>query len=369
MNSFATIDNSNSVRVLVVDGSVIVRKIIRDMLTEIPGIEVVGVAGDGLYALQQIESLQPDLVTLDTEVPKLDGLAVLQEISRRGHAANVVLLTDDVDGFEQRSQAAREAGAFDLIRKPVPVDSDDCEATGSPYPFRSVLVSRIEAFAQSFRRGDIGPTNNELPRLAATEWQRLQDIEMIAIGVSTGGPSALAKMLTQFPSSFRHPIVIAQHMPADFTRSLAVDLDRSAKAHVQEAAHGMPITAGNIYIAPGGKQTTVVRNAGQLYASVCDDKDASHYRPSVDDLFQSVAACCGCRAIGVILTGMGHDGTEGCRALRACGAPILVQDEATSVVYGMPRSVVAAGLADRSVALEQMANTIQQLVKKEALCV
>ena len=346
------------VRVLIVDDSALYRKVVRDVLSDAPGVEVLGVAANGRIALRSADSLKPDLITLDLEMPEIDGLGVLRELQRRGSDVGVVVLSGHSQAGAKLTTAALELGAFDFVVKPSGADH-----AANAARLQRELLPKLAAFARSRR--------SQSPSLvAATRFPEPGDQppRVVAIGVSTGGPAALATVLPALPGDFSLPIVIVQHMPAVFTRTLAESLNESCSLHVQEAQNGVPVEPGNVYIAPGGKQMKVVRPNSRTTLRVTDDPPENNCRPAVDYLFRSVAELYGTQSLAVVLTGMGDDGTEGCRLLKSRGARIIAQDAASCVVFGMPRSVIQAGLANVVSPLDEVATTIRQLVERPALC-
>lgn len=348
-------------RVLVVDDSALYRKIVRDVLSGMPGVEVVGAANNGLIALDRIESLRPDVVTLDLEMPQLDGHGVLKQLAGKPNAPRAIMVSAFTAQGAQSTTAALREGAFDFILKPATKSLemsiqqlrrdlapkiDACRSIATP------SLRRAPTSAAPIRQAPAAP-----PRPAA---RRRVDLppQIVAIGVSTGGPQALVRLLPKLPANFPCPIVIVQHMPAMFTASLAEDLNRRCSLNVSEGKHGQVVRRGDIVIAPGGKQMRIVRRDGENVVEITDDPPERNCKPSVDYLFRSVAASHGGASLGVVLTGMGDDGTLGAKALRESGAEIVAQDQASCVVYGMPKAVIEAGLADVVSPLDMMATTI-----------
>lgn len=363
------------VKVLVVDDSVLYRKIIRDVLAGIPGVEVVGIARNGVEALEQIERLQPDLLTLDVEMPDLDGLSVLREMRRRGHSARAVMCSTLTAEGAVATVRALHQGAFDFVVKPT---------AGSPQEngrlLHESLRTRIEAFRQSGRPApsqSLASPPRPLPLVAASagprhihrgeETQPAAPPEVVAIGISTGGPEALRHFLPELPADFPCPVLIVQHMPPFFTKSLAESLDARCALTVTEAEHHEPVQPGRIYIAPGGRQMRVGKTGGQVRIELSDDPPENNCRPAVDYLFRSVAQVYRSATLGVIMTGMGSDGTEGCRQIKRAGGRVIAQSAESCVVFGMPRRPVEEGLADRIVPLDHMAGAFQALTGQGVL--
>lgn len=379
--------SARSLRVLVVDDTVTYRKIVSDVLERLPDVEVVGVAANGRIALQKIEQTQPDLLTLDLEMPEIDGLGLLKLLKERNLSVGAIMLSAFTTQGADATVAALKLGAFDFVVKPAGTDMAENAAS-----LERDLRQKIQAFAKTRAvtkdaevraRTPAGPTTLQAgaPARAAESLsseitRRMSRIaiphgkpEVIAVGISTGGPEALSRMLPLLPADLAAPVVIVQHMPPKFTLSLAQDLAARCRLQCSEARDGDPVCAGRILIAPGGRQMKLVRqaDAGMLVVRVTDDPPENHCRPSVDYLFRSVAHVCGGRSVGVIMTGMGSDGALGCRLMKRQGAPVLAQDEASCVVYGMPKAIVEEGLADSVVPLDQMASEITRVAGRGAL--
>lgn len=334
---------------LVVDDSALYRKVVRDVLAAIPDVEVVGIAVDGEQALQKIEELRPDLVTLDLEMPRIDGIGVLRELSARGIDVPAIMVSAFTARGAKSTTTALGLGAFDFILKPTTSSLDE-----SILQLRRDLVPKVRACRMrlaSRRQAPTrpAPTPRKMPPACKPgvplKGCRLKP-EIIAIGVSTGGPQALTRLLPKLPANFPAPIVLVQHMPPMFTKSLADDLDRHCALKVSEAVHGQPIRRGEILIAPGGKHMRVTKLASGPVVQITDDPPERNCKPAVDYLFRSVAEHYGAKSLGVILTGMGDDGTLGAKELKKAGATIITQGEASCVVYGMPKSIVDNHLAD-----------------------
>lgn len=349
-------------RILVVDDSTVFRKVVRDTLSQVPGVEVVGVANDGKAALEKIDRLTPDLVTLDIEMPVMSGIAVLQELRQRSSRPEVIMLSSLTDEGAYATTQALRLGAFDFVLKPAqssPKESQD--------QLRRHLVPKVTALLQ---RGETHPCaaapsskpiqNSNRPPAFSAPATSFAEATVVGIGISTGGPAALSELLPKVPGDLAVPLLIVQHMPAVFTRSLANELNRTSQITVQEAVDGQLIEPGHAYIAPGGQQMKVIRDQRQFFVQVHDDPPERNCKPSVDYLFRSIANTYGRSAMGIIMTGMGDDGTRGCQLLKRLGCPIVAQDEASCVIYGMPRKIVEAGLADAIIPLNKIYEIIQQ---------
>ena len=325
------------IRVLVVDDSATMRGLIAATLASDPAIEVVGQAQDPLQAREAIKALNPDVVTLDVEMPNMNGLDFLERLMRLRPTPVVMVSTLTARGTEATLQAL-ELGAIDCVAKP----SSDGGAG-----FRR-LVETVKTAASARPRGTREPPAPQAVRDYAP------DGRIVAIGSSTGGVEALMTLIERLPENCP-PTVITQHMPATFTKSFAQRMDRACPAHVSEAADGDTIEPGRVYLAPGGENHLLVEGKGRLRCRLSSSDHVNGHRPSVDVLFASVAHCIGERAVGVILTGMGRDGASGLLAMRHAGAETLGQDEATSVVYGMPKAAFEVGAVERQLPLEKLA--------------
>lgn len=329
----------SSVRVLVVDDSATMRSLISAVLRRDPEISVVGQAGDPLEAREAIKQLNPDVITLDVEMPNMNGLAFLEKIMRLRPMPVVMVSTLTQVGADV-SLAALEIGAIDCVGKP---------SAGVPaeQAFAS-LAAKVKAAA----RARVRPGSDRAPSHAAGGDFK-PDGRIVAIGSSTGGVEALLSVLSAFPANCP-PTVITQHMPGTFTRSFAERLNRTCAAHVEEASEGAQLRVGQIYLAPGGDNHLQVVGSTQLRCRLVPEPAVNGHRPSVDVLFDSVARVAGKGAVGVILTGMGRDGANGLLSMRKAGAATIGQNEQTSVVYGMPRVAFEVGAVERQLPLERI---------------
>jgi two-component system chemotaxis response regulator CheB len=336
------------IRVLVVDDSATMRSLISAALNRDPDIEVVGGAGDPFEARGMIKALNPDVVTLDIEMPNMNGIDFLEKIMRLRPMPVVMVSTLTQAGAEMTLRAL-ELGAVDCVGKPA-------DATGTQEALAEI-VAKVKIAARASVRTNAGAA----PSTAAPRRKDFMPSgDIVAIGSSTGGVEALLTILSLFPETCP-PTVITQHMPATFTASFAARLDRSSGAKVQEATDGALLEPGKVYVAPGGAtHLEVVRSAGLRCRLVAGDPVSGH-RPSVDVLFNSVANAVGDKAVGAILTGMGRDGAQGLLSMRKAGAKTLGQDEASCVVYGMPRSAFEIGAVERQVSLSSMGQSILDL--------
>jgi two-component system, chemotaxis family, protein-glutamate methylesterase/glutaminase len=337
------------VRVLVVDDSAFARKVVRETLATSDELEVVGVARDGLEALEAIAELKPDVVTLDLVMPNLDGVGTLRELLLLGQRTRVVIVSISDDDSDLVMEAF-QLGAVDLVRKPTAL------ATNRLYELRDELVRKVLAAARA------KPTLVEAPATEPTPMPArvTRRTDVVAIGTSTGGPQALTQLMRALPADFPSPIVMALHIPGEYTGPLAERLNQLSQLNVVEAADGLELVPGLAVLARGGLHLRVARSRGRLIVETTAEPSNSLYMPSVDVLFTSVAEACGARAIGVVLTGMGEDGLLGARALSAAGASLLTEAEESCVIYGMPRAVAEAGLSSAVVKLPLMSAELIQ---------
>ncbi|WP_045216915.1 protein-glutamate methylesterase/protein-glutamine glutaminase [Desulfonatronovibrio magnus] len=358
-----------ALRVLVVDDTIVYRKIIGDVLNDFPDVEVVGTASNGKIALNRIESLKPDLITLDVEMPVMDGVQTLEEIQKRKINVGVVMVSTLTKRGSDITMKALELGAFDFITKP---DKESREENISI--LQRALSPRVKHFLKrldikkALRKTDKDPRVKPKPASTPTiHSARMahEKSDIVAIGISTGGPNALTRMLPMLPGNLNVPVVIVQHMPPIFTKSLAESLDQKCSLRIKEAEDGEILRSNHVYIAPGGKQTKVVTGAAQKkILRITDDPPENNCKPAADYLFRSVAREFKNKVTGVIMTGMGNDGTLGLKVMKALGAVVIGQDEDTCVVYGMPKMAHDAGVVDIMVPLERIAAEIVSTVKR-----
>jgi two-component system chemotaxis response regulator CheB len=342
-------------RVLVVDDSTVVRRLLVDALGQDPAIEVVGTAANGKIALQKLVQLTPDLVTLDIEMPDMDGLETLLPLRKSFPKLPVIMFSTLTARGAVATLDALSRGATDYVTKPANVGS----VNAAIQCVRDQLVPKIKAlcpFSAPAAPSSVQRSGTSLrtPRRnpAARDNQRK---DLLVIGSSTGGPQALATVLTQLPASFPLPIVIVQHMPPIFTRHLADRLNQECRLSVTEAQDGDLVQAGRVLIAPGDFHLVLERRGVQLACRKVQSPPENSCRPAVDVLFRSAAALSGPGCLGLVLTGMGRDGCRGSEEIVSAGGDVLVQNEATSVVWGMPRAVAETGLADGQFAIGEIA--------------
>ncbi|WP_321476875.1 chemotaxis response regulator protein-glutamate methylesterase [uncultured Paludibaculum sp.] len=348
-----TLQPGQQIRVLIVDDSVVIRRLVSHVLEEAPDIQVAGVASNGLIALEKIKECQPDVVTLDIEMPEMNGLDALRIIRRDYPRVRVVMFSTLTDRGGAVTLEALALGADDYVAKASNAGGLDRSLAS----LRDELLPKIrQFFAPVQAPAKLLPAPAAV-RLPVTQPSR-STATIIGIGVSTGGPSALADVLAAIPASFPVPILIVQHMPPLFTRLLSERLNTLCPLDVHEAIDGEPLDRVKILIAPGNFHMRVEFHSRGSLIRLDQSPPLNSCRPSVDALFESMALAFGPSVLGVILTGMGQDGLRGARALRSKGAHILAQDEASSVVWGMAGAVVNAGLADEILPLNLIPNAI-----------
>jgi two-component system chemotaxis response regulator CheB len=341
------------IRVLVVDDSAFVRKVVTQMLSRSPFIEVVGIARDGREALEQVEQLRPDVVTLDLMMPVMNGLEFLREQMARGPVPVVLCSIADESG--ETALEALDAGAVEFIQKPTAL------ATEKVYEIADELIAKVKAAANVKPRPARASVRPEPP--IAGSPKATHATRVMVIGISTGGPQALRQLIPQLSAGFPVPIAMVLHMPVGYTEMYAQRLDAISGLHVVEAKDGEVLLPGTAYLAPAGRHLSFVRDATGIVRTHLDIRplDARH-RPSVDVLFESAANIFGTGVLGIVMTGMGNDGMEGSAHIKAQGGRVITEAESSCVVYGMPRAVVDAGLSDRTSALEEMAQTIVEML-------
>jgi two-component system chemotaxis response regulator CheB len=356
-------------RVLVVDDTSLFRRIVSDALAGIEEVEVVGTASNGKLALARMAELQPDLVTLDIEMPEMNGIEVLKAMRGARQNATVIMLSSLTVKGGQMTIRALEAGAFDFITKPEGRSQEEslAQLRDSLRPIIQTLARQREIRSILKPRAITAPAAGlgapVIPDAVLPRTPGRKGAPIVLIGVSTGGPTALAELLPAWPAKIGAPIFIVQHMPALFTEALAQRLQTKSAIRVKEAQDGEAAEADCAYLAPGGKQMKLAPGQkGGITICITDDPPENACRPSVDYLFRSVALNFPGRSIAAILTGMGNDGTAGTRMLKRGGCFTIAQDEASCVVFGMPREAIQAGVIDTIVPLNQIAGRIVRAI-------
>ncbi len=354
------------IRVLIVDDSVVIRRLLSDELAKDPHLEVVGTAATGKIALAKIPQVNPDIVTMDIEMPEMDGLEAVTEARKLYPTLPIIMFSTLSQRAARETLEALSRGANDYVTKPANVGS----ASLAMQRVREELIPKLKALCPHLSKTPPVETNPGTshtlvvpppPRKILGE---KESIDIVAIGVSTGGPNALGELIEALPTGLPVPIVIVQHMPPVFTKCLADRLTARGKTPVEEGTEGLALQAGHAYLAPGDFHMEVVRRGLEVQVTLTQDPPENSCRPAVDVMFRSVRRVYGAKTLGVVLTGMGYDGLRGSEVLREAGAQILAQDEATSVVWGMPGAIAAAGLADKILPLSLMAQEIVTRVQR-----
>jgi len=339
---------SNPIRVLVIDDSALMRKIIPQMLEKDAGIQVIGTAMDGEFGLKKIEELNPDVVTLDLEMPRMDGMETLRQITKRSKVPIIIVSSYSTEGASATFKALA-LGAIDFV--PKPRESGHAQMT----EIAAQLITKIKVAAGTRHHYPaksvplvLEPNKILKPAVRSNS----PATKIVAIGISTGGPNALQFLLSQLPANFPGGIVIVQHMPTGFTEMFAKRLNDCCNIEVKEAHSGDLVLAGRALICPGNRHIRIKRMPLGSMVVLNDDLPVNGHRPSCDVLFHSVASEWGKNAIGIIMTGMGEDGADGLLAMRAAGALTVAQDEESCVVYGMPKAAVERGAVQRTIQLD-----------------
>lgn len=347
-------------RILLVDDSSVVRRVLSDLISGDPQLEVAGTAPEGRTALKRIAQLKPDLVVMDVEMPEMDGLTTLAEIRKTDRHLPIIMFSTLTHRGATATLDALTLGADDYV----PKERNSLGLAASMEDLRGDLLPKIHALCQRGlrRQGKAAPEPpppvRNLPRPAESQ------IEIVTIGVSTGGPDALCKVLPGIPQNLPVPVVMVQHMPAVFTRLLAERLSLKSPMPVKEAAGGETLAPGTIWLAPGGQHLRLVGGSSGVSLMLDSSPPRNFCRPSVDVMIESAAAIYGSGTLAAILTGMGSDGMQACEMVRKRGGQVVAQDEETCIVWGMPGAVVRAGLADSIQPLQSIAGEIVQRVMK-----
>jgi len=372
----------DKLKALIVDDSVVYRKILADILASFPEVEVVGSATNGKNALDKIGTCKIDFITLDFEMPEMNGLETLQSLKKSYPDLKAIMVSAHTKAGAQVTMQALEEGAFDFIAKP-----DTKSLTESKDKLQSQLSSIINVLVVKKRlagsRSILPPRVKPVVEatapeksvsrqvISATDISRRMNAvvasqtkcEVVAIGISTGGPNALTHVIPRLPANLNVPVLIVQHMPPVFTGALADSLKKKSRVNVVEGSDGMPVSAGTVYIAPGGRQMKVVKADERICLEITDDPPENNCRPSADYLFRSVAKEYKSSALGFIMTGMGSDGVKGLMVMKKFGTKVIAQDEATCTVFGMPMEAVKAGVGGVVLRLDRIADEIVSSVK------
>lgn len=336
------------IRVLVVDDSAFMRRLITDLLESTGQIKVVGIARNGADAVAKNLRLQPDVITLDVEMPVMDGLTALTEL-RKTRPVPVVMLSSYTQSGASVTLEALAKGAVDFIGKP-----ESPEQIQDPRLRQSIIETVLQAATVELEKLNPVPQRSPMPSIAP---HKHGQVRLVAIGTSTGGPRALQEVISRLPVDGRTAYLVVQHMPKGFTRTLAERLDSLAVLRVQEAADGL-IEADNVYIAPGDYHMTVRLAGGKPHVHLQQTEPVNGHRPSVDVLFSSLSELPGLCAVAVVLTGMGSDGAQGMAALKLSGTYTIAEDASTAVIFGMPKAAIRTGAVDRVVPLPEVAEAV-----------
>ncbi len=342
------------IRVLVIDDSAFARKVIREILTSDPEIEVVGIARDGLEGLEKIADLRPDVITLDLVMPDLDGMGVLRALPKVG-APRIIVVSASASNSDLAIEAL-QAGAVDLVTKPTALPTERL------YNLSSDLIAKVKAAASANVASltvKVNPPGEEAPVAIPSKPSTAQ---IIVIGTSTGGPQALTTLFKSLPSGLPVPIAIALHISAGYTAPLAERLTKLGAVAVNEAVDGHELIPGRAVIAPGGMHLRIVRKAGKFFADVSVEPLSSIYHPSVDILFQSAAEAAESGTLALIMTGMGNDGFEGTKAIRKTGGRVIAESASSCIVYGMPRCAIEGGTSNFEAPLESIAKLLVEKI-------
>jgi len=343
---------TRQIRVLVADDSALMRRLISDLLASAPDIKVVGTARDGLEVLRLVETLHPDVITLDVDMPRLSGLEALSRIMQQ-HPTPVIILT----GLKAPEVAveAIQRGAVDMVLKPSGLISVDI------YKVREELITKVRAAAEARMRPITGQAGLSTPPSPSPPSLSLS--RMVVVAASTGGPQALSTLLSALPADLPAAFLVVQHMPARFTTSLAQRLNSYCPLLVKEAEHGEAVEPGRVYVAPGGYHTRVRKSSSGVVLTLDQAPPIGRLRPAANVTMRTVAAVYGASSVGVVLTGMGSDGAEGLRWIKEQGGVTIAQDKDTSVIYGMPRVAYESGYVDLVLSLPEIASVLVHLIR------
>ena len=345
------------IRVVVVDDSAYVRKVVKEILSRSPFIEVVGTARDGREALDLVAELNPDVVTCDLIMPELDGVGFVREQMQRRPVP--IIIMSIANETAEAALTALEAGAIDFVQKPTALASEKI------FEVSAELIEKVKAAGHiSLNRiPALPPPESTSMSEPVTKMAGSHSVDLVVIGISTGGPQALKRLIPQLPQNFPAPVVMVMHMPVGYTEMYAAKLNEQSNVEVREAAEGDEMKPGWVFLAPAGRHLSLKRNGGGKIVVHLDARPFNTlHKPSVDVLFQSAAEVYGNRVLAVVMTGMGSDGKEGAAWIKSQGGLVFTEAESSCVVYGMPGVVMEAGLSDKSVALDDMARAIREVV-------
>jgi two-component system chemotaxis response regulator CheB len=349
---------AQDIRILLAEDSPTVRRYLLSLIEETPDMRVVGEARTGSEAVSMVESLRPDLVSMDIQMPDMDGLEATRRIMA-SHPTPIVVVSGLLDADVALSLQAIEAGALAVVAKPPDRQNPQFAEKSRQLLTTLRAMSSVKVISRRlYRQLDTG----KLPPLEVAQTEKQLQPELVAIGASTGGPSALLRLLQALPKELPIPFLIVQHMPSEFIAGLVRWLSGASPLRVEVARNGMLLEPNMVIVASGGAHMTIVRHGKRLHVELIEERGEHRHQPSVDMLMESIAKVCGTGAIGVILTGMGDDGAKGLLAMRQAGAITLVQDEASSTVFGMPRAAIEIGAAQEVLPLTNLASKIAKLL-------
>ncbi len=345
-------------RVLIVDDSAFFRRRLSEIVATDPGLEVAGIAKNGQEAVDQALKLNPDVITMDMEMPVMDGISAVRKLMEKRPIPILMLSTWTTDGAKSTLDAL-EAGAADFLPKRFEDLSEDKNDA------HKKICHRLHHLAKNFRgKAHVAHSLTTTPQInepAKKSASSLDSIKLVAIATSTGGPVALQKVLTQLPANFPYPVLLIQHMPATFTPSFAERLNHQCAINVKQAIDGDVLVPGTAYLAPGGKQMLMKGNKNRQYLSIEDGNAEQTYKPCIDITLESVAKICPAETLAIVLTGMGSDGCDGCKKIHSQGGTIWSQDEQSCTVYGMPMAIASAGIADRILSLMDIGQQLAEI--------
>ena len=342
-------------RVVVIDDSAYVRKVVREILSRSPFLEVVGTARDGQEALDLVEQLDPDVVTCDLIMPELDGVGFVREQMQRKPVPIIIMSV--AKETAEAALTALDAGAIDFVQKPTALASEKI------FEVSNELIEKVKAAGNISLKRIPTPSAPQSAARVEPAVDGTHSVDLVVLGISTGGPQALKRLIPQLPADLPVPVVMVMHMPVGYTEMYAAKLNELSNLEVREAAEGDELKPGRVFLAQAGRHLSLKRDADGTVLTHLDARPFNTlHRPSVDVLFQSAAEVYGNRVLGVVMTGMGSDGKEGAAWIKAQGGLIFTEAESSCVVYGMPGVVMEAGLSDKSIALEDMAHAIREVV-------